>query len=50
MTEDGWMKTRDIATMGNPNPNLLTLRRLSIVDRKKNIFRLAQGDPLPLKS
>ena len=38
MTEDGWLKTGDVAAI-MPGSNALKL-----IDRKKNIFKLQQGE------
>ena len=38
ITEDGWMKTGDIALL---NPTKMSFK---IIDRKKNIFKLQQGE------
>jgi long-chain acyl-CoA synthetase len=37
MTEDGWFKTGDIATVDS-------LGRFTIIDRRKNVLKLAQGE------
>jgi long-chain acyl-CoA synthetase len=37
MTEDGWFKTGDIATVDS-------LGRFQIIDRRKNVLKLAQGE------
>ena len=37
MTEDGWFKTGDIATMD-------AMGRFTIIDRRKNVLKLAQGE------
>jgi long-chain acyl-CoA synthetase len=37
LTEDGWFKTGDIATVDQ-------LGRFSIIDRRKNVLKLAQGE------
>lgn len=37
-TKDGWMKSGDIAMIAQPN------KRVVIIDRKKNIFKLSQGE------